>query len=71
MNIREVTQYIVNGETFPTYDKAKERESDLIGEFVEKTLLHGITFSPRQRLRLHQNIMQNRRQLTLLLAEED
>lgn len=70
MRIEEKTVYVIGGHQFDSVEKAESFEADCIGAFMEKNLLAGIVFHPRDRIKLLENILANRVQLRALLTQE-
>jgi hypothetical protein len=67
MIITEKTVFVINGKSFDSQEKAMAYEADMVGEFIQENLLKGITFGPRDRLKLLANILDNRAQLCAIL----
>jgi hypothetical protein len=70
MKIESKEVWVIEGRQFDSEEAAQAYESDRIGEFIEKCLLNGITFGPRDRLRLLANVLDHREALMAMLAPE-
>jgi len=67
MQITERIVYEIDGEIFRSLELAEKYESDCVGEFMLEHLLDGIVYAPRDRIKLHDNIMKHRDELVALL----
>lgn len=67
MRIDELTMYRCNGKLFDSKEKAEGYVFDLVGEFVDNTILADIVLSPSQRIALVQAIWENKTQLSRFL----
>jgi len=69
MKIESKEVWVIGGRQFDSAEAAQAHESDLIGEFVEKCLLNGIVFGPRDKLRLLANVLDHREALIAILED--
>ena len=67
MVITEHTVYRIDGLAFDTREAAESYEFDRIGEFVDRAILKGVTYGPKDRLKIVSQIVENRDDLIALL----
>lgn len=68
MRIEERTVYVIDGRTFNSEAEAQRYEEDCIGALIDEKLLTGIVYSPKDRLRLLDNLLNCRERLINLLT---
>jgi hypothetical protein len=70
MQIVETTMYRIGNNVFDSIEKARAYEADCVGEFMENNLLKGIMFSPKDKIKLLENILSYRENLINLLSDD-
>ena len=67
MRIRKIAAYSVNGVSFSSEDKARQRILDMLGETVDKLVLKDILLGPRDRIKLVEAMMNHAAELVAFL----